>query len=55
MSDELMKKGIQTRRRVLGDKHVDDAEANELLEETNSIGRMLNGLIKYFRDQASEH
>ena len=29
MSDELMKKGIQTRRRVLGDKHVDDAEANK--------------------------
>ena len=29
MSDELMKKGIQTRRRVLCDKHVDDAEANK--------------------------
>ena len=29
MSDDLIKKGMQTRRSVLGDKHVDNAEANK--------------------------
>jgi 4-carboxymuconolactone decarboxylase len=29
MSDDLIKKGMQTRRNVLGDKHVDNAEANK--------------------------
>ena len=29
MSNDLIKKGMQTRRSVLGDKHVDNAEANK--------------------------
>ena len=29
MSNDLVKKGMQTRRSVLGDKHVDNAEANK--------------------------